>query len=59
MSTAEESRNGSEEIRDNHKEGPDHKKLNILIGTPEKVLDFREYLAGSRRIGDGWLFEAR
>jgi hypothetical protein len=44
MGVPEENRNRSDEIRDNHNEGPGLKMLNILIGTPGKVLDLREYL---------------
>jgi hypothetical protein len=36
MRAPEENRNRSHQIRRNHKEEPDLKKLNILIGTPEK-----------------------
>jgi hypothetical protein len=58
MSAPEENRNRFQEIRDNDKEGSDLKKLNILIRTPEKVLDLREYLVAPRPIGDVWLVEA-
>jgi hypothetical protein len=44
MSAPQQNRNWSQEIRDNHKEGSALEKLNIPIGTPEKVLDLREYL---------------